>query len=138
VKVSLSSMRVHVLSLTGSQTDSGRGLFNNTEKSAQKFNLSETCMMRGARAVLGAPKAVLVWRPAASKIIAPLMSVKFVWLKTLYISQRNCSPRSSPRRKFLNMARSVLKIEGRRIWFLPMLPMSPNCVGRAKQEVSIR
>src|SRR6185295_19350377 len=63
------------------------------------------------------------------------MSLKFVWLKILYISQRNCTSRFSPSLMFLKIARSLLNIEGMRTPFLGLLPIWPSAVGLAKQLV---
>src|SRR5262249_3774635 len=84
----------------------------------QNENLRDPCNTRGERVARGVPKVVLVWTPLASKVIAPLMSVKFARLKRLYVSQRNWMLRFSPMWKFLNAARSVLKMAGRRMTFL--------------------
>src|SRR5687767_13020521 len=109
-------------------------------------------MTRGDRADVGAPNRLLVWASTGSavvqsgatagvvpagaatqaKVIPASMSLKFVLLKMLYISQRSCSARFSPTGTFLKNAKSELKIDGRRTAFLGIFPMSPRKVGFAK------
>src|SRR3954453_19212850 len=62
------------------------------------------------------------------------MSLKFVLLKTLYVSHRNWMERRSPHLKFLNSAISVLKMFGRRATFLTRSPRSPKRVGKLKHS----
>src|SRR4051812_20392931 len=64
--------------------------------------------------------------------MAPSMSLKLVWLKMLYISHRSWICRFSLKLIFLKNARSLLKIDGRRPKFLPILPRSPSRAGTAK------
>src|SRR5215510_8403621 len=53
------------------------------EAPLQNENLSDPCITRGERVARGVPKVVLVWTPLASKVMAPLMSVKLARLNRL-------------------------------------------------------
>src|SRR4029078_1715076 len=71
------------------------------------------------------------------KVIEPSMSSKLAWLKTLKTSQRSCTPRVSPNLKFLNMAMSLLKMEGILTLFRGMVPIWPRPVGLVKHPTLI-
>src|SRR5262249_24792254 len=66
------------------------------------------------------------------------MSLKFVWLKRLYVSHRNWRRTFSPTRMFLNIARLKLMSPGRRSKFLDALPISPLSAGRERHEALMK
>src|SRR5215831_12003133 len=79
------------------------------------MNLAPSCIVRGSRVVPMRPNRVLV--TFRLEIVA-----KFVWLKMLNTSQRNCSDFDSPNRIFFVRVASKRVVGGPKITFLPALP----------------
>src|SRR5262249_9932274 len=74
----------------------------------QKVNRSEPCIRLESRVEINAPNRVLLCRPLGSKRVLVSIPKNCVWLKALYISQRNWKRARSFTGKSLNRERSQL------------------------------
>src|SRR6185295_12999105 len=88
-------------------------------------------MIRGSRADVALPKFAFTCSPAGLNWAFVLMFDQFTVLNKLYTSQRICTRRPPPSRKFLNIERSVFLIHGRRKNRAVAFPRSRRPVGRA-------